>query len=69
MDRGTFGATVHSVTKSQTQLKQLNTQSSVDGCLVCFYTLANVNNAAVNIEMQMSLQYKYLKLFCMCTEV
>ena len=28
MDRGAWSATVHGVTKSQTRLKQLNTQSS-----------------------------------------
>ena len=47
----------------------LNMHSSVDGCLVCFHILVNVINAAVNREMQMSLQDNYLKFSCMCTEV
>ena len=61
MNRGAWQATVQRVTKSWIQPRSLACthhnlfiHSSVDGHLGCFYVLAFVNSAAMNVELHVS---------------
>ena len=49
MDRGVWEATVHRVTKSQTQLKYLRCTHLVDRCF-CFFGLSELTNGSDTIK-------------------